>query len=65
MTQIETTRRYKAAYDAVWQYIATLSQIVTEDYPEPGKGEPTRYQVDMLNGLAGSLSALIEGHEGL
>ena len=40
-----------------------LSQIVTEDYPEPGKGEATRYQVDMLNGLAGSLSALVEGHE--
>lgn len=61
----ETTRRYKAAYNAVWRYIATLSKIVTEDYPEPGKGEPTRYQVDMLNGLAGSLSALVEGHEGL
>ena len=40
-----------------------LSQIVTEDYLEPGKGEATRYQVDMLNGLAGSLSALVEGHE--
>jgi hypothetical protein len=42
-----------------------LTAIMEQDYPNPKKMrlEPTRYQVDMLLGLAGSLSALVEGHE--
>lgn len=61
----EMMKRYRAAYYAVWGYITALSQIVSEDYPDPDTAgiEVTRYQIDMLNGLAGSLSALIEGHE--
>ncbi len=64
-SQTEMTSRYKLAYDTVWERIATLSQIVAEDYPEPEAPdfEPTRYQIDMLNGLAGSLWALVALHE--
>lgn len=57
-------KRYREAWYNVWGYVTALSQIVTEDYPDPADNvEMTRYQIDMLNGLAGSLSALIEGHE--
>ena len=61
----EMLKRYRQAYYAVWGYFTALSQIVSEDYPDPDAGgvEVTRYQIDMLNGLAGSLSALVEGHE--
>lgn len=57
-------KEYRKAYYAVWGYITALSQIVTERYPDPeNNAEPTRYQLDMLNGLAGELSALIETNE--
>jgi hypothetical protein len=62
----ELQRRYRQAYYAVWGNITALTQIVTEDYPDPETQDaamPTRYQVDELLGLAGSLSALVEGHE--
>jgi len=63
--QAEMIKRYRDAWFAVWGYVTALSQIVTEDFPDPEAGPvvPTRYQIDTLNGLAGSLSALIEGHE--
>lgn len=63
-TENEIRKRYADVYYGVLGYMTALEQIIVEDFPEPGLGEmPTRYHIDCLNGLAGSLSALVEGHE--
>ena len=55
------TQQYREAYNAVWQRITELSQVVTEDYPNPDDAncEPTRYHIDTLRALAGELSAML------
>ena len=54
-------QQYREAYNAVWGYITELSQVVTEDFPDPNAAncEPTRYHIDMLRALAGELSAML------
>lgn len=63
--ELELRKRYREAYRRVLELQTTLVQIVSEDFPDPDAADcrPTRYQVDALNGLAASLSALVEGHE--
>ena len=53
--------QYREAYNAVWQRITELSQVVTEDFPDPNAAncEPTRYHIDTLRALAGELGALL------
>ena len=57
--------QYRTAYYLVRGYLDVLAELMNEDYPEPGQGvlRPTKFQVDMLTGLAAALAALIEGHE--
>lgn len=54
-------QQYREAYNAVWQNITALSQVVIEDYPNPDSAncEPTRYHIDSLRALAGELSAML------
>lgn len=54
-------QQYREAYFNVWGQITALSQVVTEDYPNPDSAncEPTRYHIDMLRALAGELGALL------
>lgn len=55
---------YRAAWGAFWSNLATLQQIVQEDFPDGDADDitPTRYQVDALRDLAGRLGALVAGH---
>lgn len=56
-----------AAYEAAWYNVhgalTAIDQLLAEEFPAPGEGQPTRYQVDALRGLRASLSALVEGYE--
>ena len=57
--------QYRAAWASVRGYLTTLDEITLQDYPNPAEMvlKPTKFQVDMLTGLAAALAALIEGHE--
>lgn len=55
---------YRAAWSLFWSNLATLQQIVQEDFPDGDADDitPTRWHVDALRDLAGRLGALVEGH---
>ena len=63
--QIEMRREYQKWYDQFWENQATLGQIVVEEFPDGDDeaAEPTRYQIDMMRGLAAAVGALVEGYD--
>lgn len=58
---VEMLRRYRDAWLAVHNGLTALDTIIA-DYADPDAPgcTPTRYEVDMLNGLAQALAALVE-----
>ena len=47
-----------------WGNQTALSQIVEEEFPDvDGDDVPTRYQIDMMRGLAAAVGALVEGYD--
>ena len=63
--KIEMRREYTKWSDQFWENQATLSQIVVEEFPDGDDeaAEPTRYQIDMMRGLAAAVGALVEGYD--
>ena len=63
--KIETRREYQKWYDQFWKNQATWGQIVVEEFPDGDDeaAEPTRYQIDMMRGLAAAVGALVEGYD--
>lgn len=59
--QAEMLKRYRDAYLRAYEGLTALGEIMA-DYTDPDAPdcEPTRYDIDMLNGLAGALDALVE-----
>jgi len=63
-SQIEMERMYQKWYSDFWENQAALSQIVIEEFPDVDDGDPvTRYDVDMIRGLAMAVGALVEGYD--
>ena len=59
-------REYRRAWFDVWGLVTAITQVVTEDFPDPDHGDARpiqRYDLDMVRGLAGALSALVERYE--
>jgi len=63
--KIEMRREYQKWCDQFWENQATLSQIVVEEFPDGDDeaAEPTRYEIDMMRGLAAAVAALVEGYD--
>lgn len=63
--QIEMRREYQKWYSQFWGNQTTLSQIIVEEFPDGDDeaAEPTRYQIDMMRGLAAAVGALVEGYD--
>ena len=63
--KIEMRREYQKWYSQFWGNQTTLSQIIVEEFPDGDDeaAEPTRYQIDMMRGLAGAVGALVEGYD--
>ena len=60
----ERVKRYRAAWFAVWGNMTAIEQIMS-GYTDPDAPdcEPTRYEIDMLNGLANALGAIVERND--
>lgn len=59
-------KEYRRAWFDVWGYLTAISQVVAEDFPDPDDDDARpiqRYDLDMVRGLAGALSALVERYE--
>jgi len=59
-------REYWRAWFDVHGALTAITQVVTEDFPDPDDGDARpiqRYDLDMVRGLAGALSALVERYE--
>ena len=56
---------YQKWYTLFWENQAALSQIVVEEVPDADDdaAEVTRYQIDMVRGLAQAVGALVEGYD--
>ena len=63
--QIEMRREYQKWYDQFWGNQTTLSQIIVEEFPDGDDeaAEPTRYQIDMMRGLAAAVGALVKSYD--
>jgi len=63
--KIEMRREYQKWCDQFWGNQTTLSQIVVEEFPDGDDeaAEPTRYEIDMMRGLAAAVGALVEGYD--
>ena len=63
--QIEMRREYQKWYSQFWGNQTTWSQIIVEEFPDGDDeaAEPTRYQIDMMRGLAAAVGALVEGYD--
>ena len=47
-----------------WGNQTALSQSVEEEFPDvDGDDVPTRYQIDMMRGLAAAVAALVDGSD--
>lgn len=58
--------RYEAALEAVTRYMAALSSIVAQDFPEAANSaQVTRNQVAAMVDLAERLGALVGGYAGV
>lgn len=63
-SQTEMRREYQKWYTQFWGNQTALSQIVEEEFPDvDGDDVPTRYQIDMMRGLALQVAALVEGYD--
>lgn len=57
-------KEYQKWYAAFWENQTALSQIVIEEFPDIDDGDAvTRYNVDMMRGLALAVGALMEGYD--
>lgn len=64
-SQTEMRREYQKWYTQFWINQTALSQIVIEGFPaaDDDAAEVTRYQIDMVRGLAQAVGALVEGYD--
>lgn len=64
-SQTEMRREYQKWYSEFWSNQTALSQIVEEEFPDADDdaAEVTRYQIDMVRGLAAAVGALVEGYD--
>lgn len=62
--QAELDRQYRAARSMFDSGMDALRQIVASDFPEAeNPAAVTRYDVDMMRGLAQQIAALVAGYE--
>lgn len=62
--QSQIEKEYQKWLTDFWENQAALSQIVIEEFPDVDDGDPvTRYDVDMIRGLAMAVGALVEGYD--
>ena len=55
---------YRRWVSQFWGNQTALSQIVEEEFPDvDDAAEVTRYQIDMMRGLAAAVGALVEGYD--
>lgn len=60
--QIELRREYQKWLTMFLQAHTTLSQIVSEDFPDPA-AEVTQYHVDAMRDLAQNMNAMVAGYD--
>lgn len=65
LSRTEMRREYQKWHTQFWGNQTTLSQIVIEEFPDADDdaAEVTRYQIDMMRGLAQAVGALVEGYD--
>lgn len=65
LSRTEMRREYQKWHTQFWGNQTTLSQIVIEEFPDADDdaAEVTRYQIDMMRGLALAVGALVEGYD--